>query len=130
MSATELVKGFGRGLPAHSFQWRNSSLKMLYPKDMTTDHLYNVFVMIWNHTMPDDAATHDYVRYDFDNYYTMNYMKEAIFAIFPVLMARDNMTDHQLHVLGWIERYLTKLKRPDLLNDRYTRKIGRCDSST
>ncbi len=110
MNATELVKSFGRGLPAHSFQWRNSSLNMLYPKDMTTAHLYNVFIMIWNHTMPADAATHDYVRYDFDSYYTMNYMKEAIFAIFPVLFAREDITDIQRHTLAWVEQYLIKLK--------------------
>lgn len=118
MNTTELVKDFGRGLPAHSFQWRTNRNQMLYPRDMTTDHLFNVFVMIWNHTMPENAATHDYVRYDFDHYYTMNYMKEAIFAIFPVLFGRQDLTDKQKHTLQRIEQYLIHLKRDKLEHER------------
>lgn len=118
MKSTELVKDFGCGLPAHNFRWRTSSKQMLAPQGMTTDHLFNVFVMIWNHTMPEDAATHDFVRYDFDNYYTMEYMKEAIFAIFPVLFRRHDLTDKQQLTLQWIEQYLIQMKRIKLEHER------------
>lgn len=100
--------------PAPPFVWLDNSLHPHDPAEMDTRHLFNVVSMIWNHGMPDDAATHDYVRYHFPrSTHGPAYLRLAICKMLPILLRRDNLTAGMLARLDFMRAYLAK--RPDLL---------------
>ena len=95
----------GQYYPEKCFAWRDSSGTFHDIARMETRHLFNVLVMIWNHTMPDDAKTHDYKRYSFSAFYAPRYMQSAIKAILPELSARLDVTFAQAQRLEKMAAY-------------------------
>lgn len=94
-------------LPTESFRWRTRQNERLAPKHMRTGHLFNTVSMIWNHVMPDDAATHNFNQYAFGPTYTHQYLTQAIVAMLPELLSRD-LTTFQKERLLFMYRYLNK----------------------
>lgn len=98
-------------VPALSFRWRSSDGKRQYPQDMATRHLFNTVVMIWNHTMPDDAKTHNYQVYSFNPFiYTPDYMMTAICVMLPVLLNRRDLTPFMKSRLDFMASYFNQLQ--------------------
>jgi hypothetical protein len=62
--------------------------------------------MIWNHSMPPEARTHDYIQHTFTAEYTEEYMQEAIKELAIELNSRDDITMEQLVVLENMAKYL------------------------
>lgn len=101
-------------LPGPSFRWIDRERKLWAPADMETRHLFHTVSMIWNHGMPEDAATHDYNRYHFDpEIYTSAYFRTAVMMMLPELAKRDDMLPAWLARLRFMKAYLAK--HPNLL---------------
>lgn len=98
-------------LPAEAFRWRDR-FGTFHPIDkMETRHLFHTLSMIWNHTMPDDAKTHDHRRYHFSLFYTVDYMRRAIFAIVPELETRPNLAGSWRLRIQFMKDYLAGKRR-------------------
>lgn len=94
------------------FRWRTSKHdgnRMLLPSEMETRHVFFTLAMIWNHSMPEEARTHNYKKYKFGSYYTAEYMVQAIHALSRELATRKDMEPHWKkmleHMLKWLGRY-------------------------
>lgn len=54
--------------------WITQDKRKIKLLDMETTHLFNCFRMIFNHLMPNNYKTHDYIRYSYFNKDYMIYM--------------------------------------------------------
>lgn len=89
------------------WRWRTQDGTMLRPSVMVTRHLHHTLVMIWHHTMPEDARVRDYYRlYSFGPFYTKEYMMQAIRVIMAELVGRDNMQPEWVMELRRMDEYL------------------------
>lgn len=89
------------------FKWRMSGGGKVAPADMETSHLFHTISMIWNHSMPEDAATHAYFRYRFDAAkYPAHYMRLAVVVMLPELLARPNLTAKMRARLDFMAAYV------------------------
>ena len=96
-------------LPAEPFMWRDQRGNRHYIKDMDTHHLFCTFRMIWNNTMPVEARV-GYVRlYRFGPFYTPDYMKGAILAIWPELTSRKDLPADFRRQIEQMRAYYMKL---------------------
>ena len=94
---------------------------MVLPSDLPTRRLFFIIRMIWNHTMPASARTHDYQQYNFGEFYTEAYMKQAISAIIPILLKRHDLeAAYKLQLDGmidWLATHQIAMAKP------YTKRI-------
>ena len=97
--------------PQKEFSWRSRDGKRYPISLMESRHLGHTLVMIWNHTMPEDAATHDYIRYSFSKTYTRQYMLDAVKALLPELRRRKDIPQLIKFRLIFMENYILN-KRP------------------
>lgn len=96
-------------LPAERFQWRDQHGKYHFIQDMGTHHLFCTFRMIWNNTMPAEARVGVVKLYRFGPFYTPDYMKAAVLAIYPELLGRKDLTADFRRQLENMRRYYTQL---------------------
>lgn len=101
---------------AKEFQWRSADNRFTPPRLMRTSHLYNVVSMIWNHSMPADAATHWYIRHQFGAFYSQEYMETAVRCCLRELVRRPDLTLEMRKRLEFMSSYL-KRRRPDMYAD-------------
>lgn len=82
--------------PCKTFRWKDSKDNFHFPIQMETRHLFMTLVLIWNHTMPEDAVilksgewTHR--RYRLGSHYDTDYLSIAIGAIARELFVRNDL---------------------------------------
>jgi hypothetical protein len=92
---------------AAGFRWRDRQGRFNEPREMATRHLFHTISMIWNHVMPEDAATHEFRRYQFSAFYTPAYMKNAVRVMLAELLTRSDLTGSQRERLNWMRAYVT-----------------------
>lgn len=86
------------------FMWRAAGGELVLPADLPTRRLFFIVRMIWNHTMPASARTHDYQEHTFGEFYTEAYMKQAISVIIPMLLKRHDLEDvYKVQLNGMID---------------------------
>lgn len=78
-----------------SFKWRDRKGSFYLVSDMGTGHLFFTLRMIWNHSMHCSVTDSVYNKYNFSSFYTLEYMLQAIRAIFPELVKREDLTNSQ-----------------------------------
>lgn len=90
------------------WKWRTQDGRHLRVKEMTTDHLFHVILLIWNHTMPESAKFRPYREYEFGAFYTKKYLVAAVQHMATELVARKDVTPGQRTILEqmmlWLER--------------------------
>ena len=106
--------------PSVQFRWKDRKDNFHAPVQMETRHLFMTLVLIWNHTMPEDAFidssgrwTHH--RYNLGPHYTVDYLSEAIGALAQELAKRDDMEPAWRTTLRKMEFYLFKSHQVRLL---------------
>jgi hypothetical protein len=77
-------------------------------KAMATRHLFNTLRMVWNMTMPEDAALSRITYEGFGPEYTPEYLKQAMAHIYMELLGRDDVTPAMLETLQAMRDYLAK----------------------
>lgn len=78
-------------LPATAFRWRDRAGYMHPPESMRTTHLFYTLRMIWNHTMPKSMKVEPFKRYQFNPFYSPDYMRDGIIALGRELFKRDDL---------------------------------------
>ena len=81
------------------FQWKDQKGVFHPPSLMTTSHLFNTLLMIWNHVVPEEMKVRPYRRYRFSSFYTKEYILKAITALRKELGTRRGLTPRQSEVL-------------------------------
>lgn len=76
-----------------TFKWRSQDGRYWTVHQMDTRHLFFTLRMIWNHTAPVTWRFIPYKRYDFSDYYTTEYMRNAVIMIINELVKRDDIVD-------------------------------------
>jgi hypothetical protein len=117
-------RGEGATLPAKlkDWRWRTQDDLMMRPCIMKTRHLHHTLVMIWHHTMPEEARVRPYYRtYSFAPFYTDRYMKQAIQVMANELASRSDMQPEWLEELRKMREYL----RPTSGKIGAVRRIGK-----
>lgn len=94
--------------PALPFRWRDQHGKLHSPILMGTRHLYFTVVMIWNHTMPYEARTHNYKEYRFGPFYSPSYLETAIRWMLPEVLRRHDLERYQILALLKMNEYLMR----------------------
>lgn len=91
--------------------WRDMSGTLHDPVTMTTDYVFNVFLMIWNHSVPTHMRAHlpPYTRYTkFPKCYTKAYMKEMFHVMREQLIKQGDFgtTPLQRGLIAFVEKWL------------------------
>lgn len=102
----ELIK-----TPSKTFRWKDSKDNFHIPAHMETRHLFMTLVLIWNHTMPEDARifksgnwTHNLYR--LGPHYDMDYLAIAIGSLSQELFKREDLEDAWKATLQRMHIYL------------------------
>lgn len=86
------------------FRWLSRDGEWSEPRNMDTDHLFFTIRVIWNHTMPYEARTHDFQRRDFGPTHGPEYLVKAIGVMVPELSIRTDLGPrHKLHLRKMVE---------------------------
>jgi hypothetical protein len=92
------------------WRWRTQDGLMLRPCVMETRHLHHTLVMIWHHTMPEEARIRSYYRtYSFSPFYTREYMQQAVRVMFAELVARTDLRPEWKRELIRMRDYLNPI---------------------
>lgn len=78
-------------LTLRAFRWRDARGRFHSPARMATRHLFYTLRMIWNHTMPEHVKLRPYHEYEFSADYTVEYMRDAVFALGAALLSRPDL---------------------------------------
>jgi hypothetical protein len=78
------------------FIWKDRKGNYHDPVNMETRHLFMTLVMIWNHTMPEQYVFHksghwSHHRYTLGPFYSLDYLKQAVYAIADELNGREDL---------------------------------------
>lgn len=91
------------------FEWKDKNDRFHKISNMHTYHLFNTFLMIWNHAVREEFKFKPYHRYKFGSFYTVGYMKEAVRSIVFELVQRSDLNVEQVQVLSKIRGHLDSL---------------------
>lgn len=91
--------------------WRDMSGNLHDPATMTTDYKFNVFLMIWNHSVPTHMRAHlpPYTRYTkFPKCYSKLYMKTMFNVMHKYLTGKNviELNDIQHGLVLFVEQWL------------------------
>jgi len=75
----------------NNFRWRDKSGSFHNPSEMETRHLFYILRMIWNHSMPENLRIVPYIAYKFIDFYSVEYMSNAVKAIGEELLTRNDI---------------------------------------
>lgn len=92
------------------WRWKTNNGPLMRPADMETRHLHHTLVMIWHHTMPEEARVRPQYRlYSFGPFFTREYMLQAVQEMAAELSARDDLTPQWKDELRRMKAYLSKI---------------------
>lgn len=91
-----------------TFEWRGRDGNYYAPADMETRHLFYTIRMIWNHKMP--LKLEPYIKYRFSEFYTDDYMKQALRAMVPELAKRKDIETQFRSELKVMTRWLSTIQ--------------------
>ncbi len=91
--------------------WRDMSGNLHDPSTMSIDYIFNVFLMIWNHSVPCHMRAHlpPYNRYTkFPKCYNKVYMKEMFHVMYERLVKQGDFgtTPLQRGLIAFVEKWL------------------------
>lgn len=91
--------------------WRDMSGNLHDPTTMSNDYVFNVFLMIWNHSVPCHMRAHlpPYTRYTkFPKCYTKSYMKLMFYVMYERLVKQGVFctTELQRGLIAFVEKWL------------------------
>jgi len=86
--------------------WRDRSGEFHRPERMETSHLFHVVSMIWNHTMPSEAHTHEFRKYRFGSFYNERYMQVGARILLRELMNRKDREEYMNARLQFMANYI------------------------
>ena len=91
--------------------WRDMSGNLHDPTTMSNDYVFNVFLMIWNHSVPCHMRAHlpPYNRYTkFPKVYTKNYMRTMFNVMHEKLSNPDKigLNMMQIGLIKFVEQWL------------------------
>lgn len=89
-----------------AWRWRDKFGTFLRVEQMDTGHIFNTLRMIWNHSMPASAITHDFIRHTFTGFYTPEYLRSAILPLTIELSKRKDMLAYQERHLKFMIEWL------------------------
>lgn len=107
---TRALQRVDNSLPCESFKWRTARGEKLHVSSMKTSHLFNTLKMIWNNFMPTEARVHPIKLYSFSDFYTEQYLEDAIVSICKELFSRQDLNTWQLKILNKMAEYFKKYK--------------------
>lgn len=90
------------------FRWRGRDGNYYDPVNMETRHLFYTIRMIWNHNMP--LKLRPYKKYNFNETYTDDYMKQALRAMVPELAKRKDIENKFRSELKVMTRWLSTVQ--------------------
>ena len=90
-----------------NFKWRDKRGQFHKPKNMETRHIFYTLRMIWNHSMPEEAKIRPYREYDFNPFYTKEYMQFAVLALAMELSDRYDLSFKSQNQLQFMLDYLS-----------------------
>jgi hypothetical protein len=105
MNFIDTLRG-GRQEVDPGFKWKTRDDEFVRPKDMHTSHLFYTWLMIWNHSAPEEYRVRFKHRYSFGSYYTVEYMVEAFKNMTAELKSRK---DIDLGIVSVLKDVSTKL---------------------
>lgn len=110
----------GETLPSSMFKWRTKLGDEIPLQDMETSHVFNTFLMIWNHAAPIEARSQRFNHYQFGPYYTKKYILQAFVNLYAELKKRTDLSPLMVGRLRNIENYLenNNERRKTLLEGR------------
>ncbi len=79
---------------------------MLALGDIDTNHLFNIFKMLWNHLMPESYRSEKYRVYKFKAFYTPEYMSKAIRHVGAELLKRKDLSDEEKDMINKWRKWL------------------------
>lgn len=90
------------------FEWRDQHGNFHKITEMKTKHLFFTIRMIWNHSAEKHHRIEPYKRYRFPDFYTREYIKQAVSAMSRELNNRDDLTPYFIKCLRHISDCLEK----------------------
>lgn len=91
-----------------SFRWKDRDDVFHNPECMETRHIFFTLRMIWNHSAPKEMVIKPYKKYVFDDYYTKDYMIEAVKHLSYELSKRSDLSPYFVKCLLIIKNHLNK----------------------
>lgn len=86
------------------FMWRDRTGHMHYLQSMQTSHVYNTWVMVWNHLVPQCDVVPAIGVYSFSSFYTKEYMLVAERLLYQELRKRiTGSTKHPVKYWRYLE---------------------------
>lgn len=93
-----------------NFQWKTNDGRFLYPRNMRTSHLFNVFRMVWNNLCEEGFQVGKVRLYTFGAYYLQpGYFHAAILNIGHELSKR-HLLQSQLQELQQMAQFLESMQ--------------------
>lgn len=87
---------------ATGFEWRTAKGTMLSIRSIPTSHLYNIMAMVWNNTCEPHQRVGKYRLYNFNSFYTEEYMAQALEQTMEELQSRGDLTTSMQNGLNLI----------------------------
>lgn len=82
----------GETLPVQGFMWRTKGGEMIAPSKMETRHVFYTWLLIWNHSCPEELVRPEGRRYDeFGAWYTPQRMLTAFGVMTEQLKHRNDL---------------------------------------
>jgi len=97
------------------FEWRDQKGVFHKVEDMETRHLYYTLRMIWNHSVPEEMKLKPYKRYQFDCFYTPQYIAIAVRKMMRELIKRTDITPIEAASLKLMIHFQKRKELPDWL---------------
>ena len=94
----------------HKYMWRDTDGHFHDPKSMETRHVFFTLRMIWNHHAPLEARIEPYRRYQFNPFYTTEYLSQSVKVLMTELSKRKDMTPYWRKNLDHMVYYTDKMK--------------------
>ena len=98
------------------FKWKDRHGNFHKIKDMSTDHLFHTFMMIWNHSVDDELKFKPYKKYKFGKFYTIDYIKIAAKNIIFELIQRTDLKPKHINNLSKIKNYINNFDSIIMIN--------------
>lgn len=91
---------------------------MIAPSDMETRHVFYTWLLIWNHSCPEELVRPEGKRYDwFDPWYTPARMLTAFGVMMEELKRRRDLRSEWRHVVEEVIRSYAEWRGLDQLNE-------------
>ncbi len=96
---------------SNQYQWRDRKGNLYLPSEMETKHLFFTLLMIWNHSVPDIMRIKPYQKYQFNKFYTEEYIRDSVRHIFKELTTRKDINPIFTSKLHQIKTKINEYKK-------------------